>query len=189
MRKDFLGANVDFLSKMIGIAVIVVSLLTSKNLQAQVPDLYNPPVPDLTHWDATLRNFVNSNDSSTFVRAYFDEFTTYWHINQNGGFQQQEVWMFQIDLGHTTIKAPIRNNGEYTSQEAYFWMNTFGKVLGQMPAFMFRELDAIYFIDELGGINANQSGGVIVRTQNTDGLRAFFPGQSHVDFVSVQGLR
>ena len=174
MRKDFLGPNTEFLSKITGIAVVAMSLLTSSNLQAQVPDLYHPPVSDVSGFDGGLRNFIQSTDSSTFVRSYFDEFTTYWHSNENGQWEQQEVWMFQIDLGHTTIKAPIRNNGEYTSQEAYFWMNTFGKVLGQLPRFMLRELDAIYFLNQGGGLIANPSGGLMVRTGDLVALRAYF---------------
>jgi hypothetical protein len=174
MRKDSLGPNAKFLSKMIGIAVVAISLLTSQNLQAQVPDLFNPPVPDIPGFDDGLRNFITPSDSSTFVRSYYDEFTTYWHSNDSGQWEQQDVWMFQIDLGHTTIKAPIRANGEYTAQEVYFWLNTFGKILGQLPRFMLSELDAIYFLRDGGGLIANPSGGVMVRTEYLDGLRARF---------------
>jgi hypothetical protein len=160
------------LSRIIAIAVVAISLLTSKNLQAEVPDLFDPPVPDNPDFYFGYREFITPNDRSTFVRAYFDEFTTYWHGNAtNNGWEQQDVWMFQIDLGHTTIKAPFRNNGDYTSKEAYFLTNTFGKILGQMPAFMLKGLDAIYFYDLPGGFSAVPSGGINIRTQD---LRARF---------------
>ena len=153
------------------------------NLQAQVPDLFNPPVPDpIYHWDG-YRDFITPNDASTFVNAYYDEYTTYWHTNDDNKWEMEDVWMFQMDLGHTTIKAPFRDTGEYTAAEAFFWTNTFGKILGQMPAFMLQDLDAIYFHDEPGGFSA-QSGAIGI---NTHDLRAYFQHE-YVEEVMLHEL-
>ena len=73
-----------------------------------------------------------------------------------------------MDLGHTTFKIPIRDDGSYTPEEFYFWARTFGKILGQLPAFMFEGFDAFYFVDAGFGAKGSSYGGIIIGTQGLE---------------------
>jgi hypothetical protein len=152
-------------TSLIAVAFCALTLVTSKSVQAQVPDLYNPPVPDLPGYLEGFRDFIVPSDPSTYVRTYYDEYTQHWVYDVSGDWSIENVWMFKMDLGHTTVKVPIRDDGSYTAAEVYFWANTFGKVFGQLPAFMFENFDALYFVNAEIGALGNSAGGVIIGTQ------------------------